>query len=449
MKRAAAHCILVLFFFAFLFQNRYAIFCIDDWLYAFVVDENAQNYMSVADDGVTRTPVGSLSDAFYSQANDYAKSNGRFMVHSVVQYICGTMSMSSFVIMNSLVFALFTLLLLRLTFGKPAFPDLLLTLSAIWLLLPHKGLTFMGNVSIGVNYLWSCVATLLFIALYQRMLRSTLTSKSFLFCFTLYALVAGSLQESFSLPVSGALLAVLLLRKSTRSRGAWIVAWAYVVGMLFCVLSPANFSRAGDIGGFGLHLRSFVGLASSPVFVLLVLMCLFLTAKHKLAWFIRQNLFLFATMAVSLAFVVFIAYNGRHQLTFINVVSLLLLLRGWQLTDYGTKRVRRMAVTVMVVLSLVSYFPILNARKSYYDSYQRLIETIEKGGEGTVYDGSEFESLGRHIRQNYLLEGNYVQTFTFNNWDFYERSLSVYLTRGRSNALVTVILPEDSPEYRR
>ena len=439
------YAVLAAFFIAFYIQDRYAIFCIDDWSYGFMVEEDANSYRSVAEDNAVRRPVASLGDALQSQANDYTKSNGRFLVHTLVQFFCGTTDMRLFVVFNSLVFALFTWLVVRLTYHRPGVMEVLLAVCSIWLLLPHKGMTFMGNISMGVNYLWAGVVTLAFIMLFRRL--KTNDSKLFVTSVTLLALISGSLQESFSIGLGGALVLYLMWNRKTVAGSEVIVTAAYVAGCLICMLSPANFNRFDDIDGMGFHVRSLYGLASSPVFLLFTIMLVVMQMKKRLRHFFVGNFLLMTSLVMTLLFVLFVAYNGRHQLTFVNVLSLILLLRGWQ--ELACQRLRHIIVAVLLSLSVVSYYPILKERKNYYDCYESLVQRVCHTEGNTVVDGQEFEQLSQRIRNNYLLDCNYVLTFTFNNWDFYERALSIYLTNGRSNALVTTILPEDTPEYMK
>lgn len=49
--------ILIIFFLAFYVQDRYAIYSVDDWIYAFEVNENAHNYQSVAEDNTDRQMI--------------------------------------------------------------------------------------------------------------------------------------------------------------------------------------------------------------------------------------------------------------------------------------------------------------------------------------------------------------------------------------------------------
>ena len=58
---------------AFYAQNHYSNFCVDDWIYAFVCEENGENYFSVVEEGAVRKHVDSIHDAILSQSRDYFK----------------------------------------------------------------------------------------------------------------------------------------------------------------------------------------------------------------------------------------------------------------------------------------------------------------------------------------------------------------------------------------
>lgn len=438
MKRFASVAIILVFTVLFYLQNRYAILCIDDWVYAFIVHEDAKNYLSVVDDNVIRTPVSSFSDALLSQSCDYFKSNGRFIIHTLVQYFCGSLSMNEFVIINSAVFGLFTLLVFKLVGSrKDSLVWLLTILSGIWVFIPHKGYTFMGNISLSVNYLWSSVAMLSFLLLYERMSTGR-KSPCIVVLSSVYAFLVGSLQESFSICISGALLLTMLIRYRTLSMAMKTLSVNYVCGTLICVCSPANFGRAADIGGFGLHYQVFLGLLSSPLFVLMLCVFTVLVAKGIFTTIIERYLLLFLAIAVNLLFIVFVAYNGRHQLTSLNVLLFVLLFRLWK--EYGNCLgiYMKIATIGLIMTAIVSYYPVLQVRKKYYDSYSLILERARNNRNGIV-DGSEFEDYTKRIKSNRIFECNYVMTFTFQDWDFYEHSLSVYLTRGRNNRLIETI----------
>lgn len=426
--------ILIVFSTSFYIQDRYAIFSIDDWTYAFVVNEDAFNYQTVADYNVERQPINSLYDAIVSQSIDYFKTNGRFIIHTLVQYFCGTWTMSQFVILNSIVFAIFTLLVIRLSINKLDIWNLLLMISAIWIFLPHKGLTFMGNITCSLDYLWSCTANLFFIVLLEQVINNKI-NKNFIPFYIFYALIVGSLQESFSIGILGAIIILLIWKRKTATKNLFFITIAYTIGTSICMLTPANFRRFDDIGGMGFHANSILGLLSSPPFLLLLFTIVYFVFKRKLKTIIQDNINIILILAVSISvvFALFIAYNGRHQLTAINVFSLIVLFRIF-IPLISNKKLH-FATIVILSLAILSYMPILSARKAYYDAYNLIIERSAHTQSGSV-SGSEFEKLSDNIRHNRLIECNYIWPFTFQDWDFFEKSLSVYLTKGKDNQYI-------------
>ena len=79
-----------------------------------------------------------------------------------------------------------------------------------------------------------------------------------------------------------------------------------------------------------------------------------------------------------------------------------------------------MIFSVFMAVALISYFPILKARKDYYDCYLRVVEKAHRTKTGIV-DGKEFEMMTQRIRANRLLDCNYVFTFSFDGWNMYEK----------------------------
>ena len=426
--------ILGIFFLAFYFQDRYAIFSIDDWTYAFVVQDSYFNYQSVADDNVVRQPIMSFHDALLSQSRDYFKTNGRLIIHTLTQYFCGTCTMAQFVVFNSIIFAIFTLLLIQLTTCGNDLWKLLLLLSAIWILLPHKGLTMMGNITCSKDYLWGCTGNLIFLCL----LHQTLSRKHGiigLLLFVIIALIAGSLQESFSIGIAGACFILVVLRWHNINSQLKTMIIAYIVGTGICMMTPSNFRRFDDIGGMGFHSNSLLGLLSSPVFLLFIISIIYLAKKGKLKNVAQNNMTLVLTMSVfiNVGFALFIAYNGRHQLTAVNVFCFIVLFRTWMPLIHPKHL--KIVTALLLLTSIASYQPILAYRKQYYEAYNLIFKRAKQSQTGIV-SGWEFEQQTDELKSNPILECNYVWPFTFQDWDFFERSLSVYLTKGESNQMI-------------
>lgn len=425
--------ILTLFVIAFYLQDQYAIASIDDWTYAFIVQENYSNFQSAADDNVYRQPVASLYDALVSQSRDYFKTNGRFIVHTLVQYICGTKSMSQYVILNTIVFGVFTLFILLLTRALENIWNVIFSLSAIWIVLPHKGLTFMGNITCSIDYLWACTASLIFIYLFEKLTVSKRFTTPVFLLFTTFSFVAGSLQESFTIGIAGTLVLYVVWKNKMINKQVNVVTIAYVLGTCTCLFTPANFRRFDDIGGAGFHFNIILGLLSSPPFIIMILTCIVLIRKKMFCKQLQQHFIIFMPIIISLMFAVFIAYNGRHQLTAINVFSLIILIRLWK--SYHQQRLKHSVTIALTILALLSYYPILKERKSYHDAYMSIIVRAEQSS-NRIIDGKEFEEKGIIIKHNPFLECNYIWPFTFQDWDFFERSLSIYLTQGKNNNFI-------------
>ncbi len=432
--------IYLIFIFGFYLQNRFAISCSDDWPYSFICEKDGAGYLSAADEGATPRPITSLKDAIMSQSADYFKSNGRFITHTLVQYFCGTMNMGHFVLLNTLVFALFTLCLLKLTIlNRKILLQTLTVLSAIWLLIPFKGFTFMGNISLSINYLWAAAFNLLFLILYHHTLNQRPSSVPMIFI-SLMAFVIGSLQESFSICIAGSICLRAFIRRKNISSQHVIIIIAYIAGTLSCILSPANFQRAEEIGGFGFHVGSVYGLLASPVVWLFVLCVFFLIKKRMLSVEFRRQPIILTSVIINLLFILVIAYNGRHQLMALNILMFIFVFRVY-LTNVSQKSLRTVAL-MLTVVSLVSYYPILNVRQNYHSAFLQLTERMKASTDGIVA-AHDFETLSANYKKNLILNYNYITTISFLDWEPYERIYSLKLTKGKNPHLFITVLPDE------
>ena len=138
---------------AFYLLDRYSLFIIDDYDYAFKFG--------------TMGRIQTLRDIFVSQCDHYMLRNGRFLVHCVVQLFCGILGVEIFRIFNTIMFVLFCAMTTRLVCGtkRASIMWYVVAAFAIWLFIPRIGFTVLGNIACGVNYLWVGVATLFFILL--------------------------------------------------------------------------------------------------------------------------------------------------------------------------------------------------------------------------------------------------------------------------------------------
>ena len=422
----------------FYVQDRCAIPNIDDWAYAFVVDEHSEGYLSVIDDNNSRQPVESFADAVVSQSRDYFKSNGRFIIHTLVQYFCGCWSMQQFAVANTVVFVFFALLLFRQIGRRLDLWQLFIVISSFWLLTPYLGFTFLGPISLCVNYLWTCTATFIFLLLFNHVRRSS-PGRLSLSVFSIYALVVGSLQESFSIGIAGGLFFYLLFNRKRTSKGELVMSLAYMAGAMACLLSPANFARTDSIGGFGLRLTAITGLLSSPLFLLFLALNMVLIAKKRLIAFVKNNLILYTSIIIDTLFALLIAYTARQQLTAINIFILILLLRVF-FDSVSQPRIQKAISLTMGAVSMVLFVSVYQIRKAYADSYHVFTERAVNSVDGIVC-AKEFEAITSQYVYHRLYN-NYMTCYSFVGWNLSKTLLSLYLTDGRDASLIKTVLPD-------
>ena len=430
--------IFIVFFYV---MDRYAISNIDDWRYAFFCEPDGENNLSVFKDDFTREPITSLADAVNSQKQDYFKTNGRFIIHVLVQYCCGILTMRQFVVINTFIFALFVLCVIKLTDASPLNKSHLLTiLMGIWLLIPFKGITFMGNISLSINYLWAAAFNLLFIILLYQQIRTRRFSCWWFVLIIPFSLIVGSLQESFSIGICAALCIHAIINFKHLHGSYILVGTAYIIGSLACILSPANFNRADDIGGFGFHIGGVFGLLASPVTWLFLLTLIILVRRKTLVSCFLQDSMMLSAAIITILFVLFVAYNGRHQLMSVNIFMFIFVYKTW-FSLCKQRIIMQGFATVLTIVFLLTWYPVLHARKTYYDVYRQLITKCRESQDGYV-NGHDFEALSSKFFRNLFLNYNYVATFSFQDGKLYERHMSLWLTKGKNNHIITTVLPD-------
>lgn len=296
--------------------------------YIGAVDDIMYRYMRI--DGHIRwdIPVNSFSDAILSQSEDYFSRNGRFLVHTIVQYLCG-MSWGKYVffLLSTIVFGLFLAGLIKIikciNNGRcqPVFVFVLLMT-----LVPIPGQTLMGNMSFTLNYLWTSTASVWILYLYNlariKQLKFSGWHKYAIFPFFF---IAGCMHEGFSLPISGFMLLAICLDKKCRTKIILSISITYWMGTIITAFSPANFLRSAEasyLAGYGQSFIQktifvFTGLIGNEYLVWIFIISSVIVVwnrRHNPQYF-NQYLPYITVGALALAFDIFVAYVGPHQLT--------------------------------------------------------------------------------------------------------------------------------------
>lgn len=221
----------------------------DDLLYRFILDDK-----TLWSNNITYE-IRDLGDAVNSQYNQYFVTNGRTLVHILVQMFAGPWGPVAFGIFIGCIFGISMILLVIYTIpkGKRYNP-------VIWLLITICLLYFVqGNgiiwtrLAAGINYLYPMVLTLSFLIVdknvnYWGRLRNRLWIYPFL---GLLGFITGWSHESYCIPLSGAIfirICVILYKHEIKnvSSANWIMYISLWIGSAILVFAPGNFIRVAE-----------------------------------------------------------------------------------------------------------------------------------------------------------------------------------------------------------
>ncbi len=357
---------------------RYGIFISDDYMYAYIFG--------------TETRISSLSDIFSSQCRHYMQFNGRFIVHCIVQLFCGILGMECFRVFQTIMFVLFVALTTRLVCKTWQTPIVwyAITAAAIWFLIPRINLTILGNISCGVNYLWVGVATAVFMLLYGKLSRSTNHSLIVKMGAGLFGIVCGSLQESFSIPIAGALFIYYCFNfRKLRDAEAWLVI-GYWLGAIILIVAPANFVRLSKEISEDNTISRTIQLFSScmliSVFLLAHLPVLSKRFGRKfIVDFVRDNWMRYTMILISILFTIFIAYTGRHQMFFAEWLIIVLVINCLRrLLGNAIERYSRTICIVLAIAVLPVYIHAYHAKKLVSNLQQKIVSDIVESDDGNI-----------------------------------------------------------------
>ncbi len=276
----------------------------------------------------------SLKDITATQASHYIHCNGRFIIHWLTMFFLNIGGHLAFCIVNSIIYFLTICAFFKLSlpycgtskylWSFPLFATLL------WFCVPQPGVTWLSLVSYSTNYLWSAAANLwlFYFFLSQK-------AEKHIFVSAPIALLTGSLQESFSLPISCALFIYLIINRRKADSKLKIFILSYWIGTAICFFAPGNLQHARQGGGLVADALSVklqaLGTALvrvAPIipafFLLLICRCI---ANIKNAQrFISANLIWFCTVIFALI-LAGVSFTSPRQLTCPSIACGILIVR--------------------------------------------------------------------------------------------------------------------------
>lgn len=307
----------------FYLLDRLTFYCRDDMIYSFI---------EYPDNSLER--ITSFAQIWWMQCHDYLFHSGRFIVHVLVQCFVNLWGFTAFEIVNSFVFVAFyagMLKLVRRHLSQTPCDHLILIL--LLASVNEVGTFFLGIVAFVVNYLWPACAMVWFLIMLDKARRPG-------WLIGLAALIIGSLQESFSLPISGALFVYYCFHfKQLRGAKLWAVL-GFWIGTLIVFLAPGNFVRLAEtvdvenqtVQKFSVGisiLRAIYGqfMLSLPLMALLLSLFLqFCFDRRAFRNFLREYQILLYIIGFSI-FLGCLMSSGARQLTCPDVAAIIMLMR--------------------------------------------------------------------------------------------------------------------------
>lgn len=440
---------LFIVFIGFYLLYQYSLFTLDDYSYHFI------GGMSGGING-EYIPVNSMGDAIKSQLHDYMHWNGRFLVHTLTSYFCGMEYLTLFRVLNSIVFVLLMaglIKLIRAEFGYNS-TDKYIILFLLFVFMPEPGQIFLGHIAFTINYLWTSCAIIYFLLLYNR-IKDKKYSTGMNIIFLFIGIIIGSLQESFTIGISGALFFYYCFHiREFRGSAAWLVA-GFWVGTCIVTLAPGNFERMYLIN-IATQKNGLIGLikyASQFAHLLfdskILLICIIISVisyirnKEFTKKFIQKNYLYYLSILFN-GIIVTIVYSGARQLTCIELFSMIILIK--LIYSYNAESIKKKSKIINIALSAILifiYIPIIQNRKLYSTIHTNFQN--KEPHNGIIIDKDFIEESRNAAKGTFT--SKYVSVIIYES--FNKKGLSLLKTNGKNSNAITAILPISPEEIQQ
>lgn len=332
--------------------DRFAMLYLDDFLYCFQLGDGFYVAEPVRH-------INTLGDAVVSQTGQYLHVNGRFVTHTLTQWFAGVGGIKLFVWCCTGMFMLLLYDFYRLTTGRDvrtSFATLCIALPPLMLYcIPKIGPTLMGGYAFTINYLWGGALTLFCFALYLTNKQNAVSGGAKWLLLPIWMIFA-SMNESFSIPISGAMLVGWILQMRQKRRWTWPtpLVLGFWLGTLTVLCAPGSISRC--LNGIGtqtsllytickilFHLRAFY------VMVVLMLLTWALRGRAALSELVRRDWALFTAMGIAILFALVVAFSDTQQLLCVEFLSIVVSIQLFSMIWHPWPRCARIFVSILLI----------------------------------------------------------------------------------------------------
>lgn len=438
------------------------LYCVEEQWFIYDIDDYAFSTITELPgvDGTSLThtrPVDSMGDAIESQVACYQIYNGRFLIHGITQWLCGTQPAWVVVLINTIAWGLLIVCMSLLCCGgmrSLTLSRLTIVLCTIWLLMPSSAKMFLGSVTGAADYLWGSAITMLFLVVYYKFssMEHGNPSRFVVLLLVLLAFIAGTIQESFSIGISAGLIVHALVNRHHQGNVSRMMIAGYVVGTMVCCLAPANFSRA-DMMGHHLHVEALIDAAKIPVFSFMViaLVVAWVVNRSIVKYVIREHLVAVVAIVVNLAFAFLVAYTSSWQLTCVAMCSTIVLLQlVFRLLDAKRWIISCAAIVLALGTAGIAWTQ-YNYRRHMWAIEQRMFSQALAPGDGLISLSEAFEADRSYMQSPLapfyrLYTSNFARALINDNQRCCNSMLSKFLTNCSNPSLVKGLLPATASE---
>lgn len=241
---------------AFFLRGHYREPISDDLLYSFILDEHPLGENQYVN------KIETLEDAIHSQRLQYFYSNGRTLIHIIVQMFAGPWGKLAFDIFNTSVLLMAILLFGKLTLARFEQKSALIWIGIVvtFMYLFQDNSTLFLSIAGSLNYLFPMLITLGFMLIFRWLISVSQVNPWIIPLTLILGLLTGWSQECFSLPLSGAIFIYILLNYRRMPIPAIAMSISLFIGTAILVFAPGNFMRAASRPSLTLTLMNAVNL---------------------------------------------------------------------------------------------------------------------------------------------------------------------------------------------
>lgn len=368
------------------FQAKLYLPVNDDSCYQYILGE----YIVGSPDNDYSKRVDTFDDLVTSQINHYLHTNGRAVVHTIVQALIAYGGWDCAIPLFIGALMISTLVVFIIYSKRPGeynrpLPWVLAVI--IWLLMyPGPDGAFYRLV-FAMNYLYPMFLCLCFLLIVRRIEER---KKFPIIVAVIVSFLTGWSQEGFSFPLCGAMLVYLYIHRQNLSREILFMTVFCCFGALLLLISPGNFNRVVKIHGpeaYFIHWIDII-LTKLPLLwiELIVIVFSYSISPAKFKMKMRETILIWLCIAFSLMFSL-VAHTGAWSLMNIEFFVLIVMFSQFPtIRDYFRLKDITLIVTssILVVILMLHQAYVIKNFKIMRDCQDTVISQYVASVDGVV-----------------------------------------------------------------